>query len=88
MTNGEGPAGGRELPELARSCEIDGIQVTVRTFLVAAPRPRYEVVLSGAGQTGIVDISTDEGDTLDERIDQALSAFVAAIRARIKHNGS
>ena len=88
MTNGEGPAGGRELPELARTCEIDDVLVTVRTFLVAGPRPRYEVVLSAAGQTGIVDVSADEGDTLDERIDQALSGFVAAIRARIKHNGS
>lgn len=88
MTNGDGPAGGRELPELARSCEIDGIQVTVRTFLVAEPRPRYEVVLSGAGETAIVDISADEGDALDDRIDQALSRFVAAIRARIEFNGS
>jgi hypothetical protein len=88
MTNGEGPAGGRELPELARSCEIDGIQVTVRTFLVAEPRPRYEVVLSSASQTAIVDIPADEGDALDERIDQALSGFVAAIRARIEFNGS
>jgi hypothetical protein len=87
MTNGQGQADKRELPELARSCEVHGVQVTARTFLVAGPRPRYEVVLSGAGQTGIVDIPADEGDTLDERIDRALSGFVAAIRARIECNG-
>jgi hypothetical protein len=88
MTNGEGPAEGRELPELARSCEIDGIQVTVRAFLVPEPRPRYEIVLSGEGQTAIVDVPADEGESLDERIDQALSGFVAAIRARTEFNRS
>ena len=87
MTNGQGQADKRELPELARSCEIDGIQVTARTFLVAGPRPRYELVLSGAGQTGIVDIPADERDTLDDRIERALSGFVAAIRARNRCNG-
>lgn len=88
MTNGEGPAGGRELPELARSCEIDGIRVTVRTFLIAEPRPRYEVLLRGAGQAAIVDVPVDEGDALDERMEQALSGFVAAIHARAEFSRS
>jgi hypothetical protein len=87
MTNGQGQAGRTELPELARSCELDGVHVTAHTFRVAGPRPRYEIVLSGAGQTGIVDIPADEGDTLDERVEQALSGFVAAIRARTEGNG-
>jgi hypothetical protein len=87
MTNGQGQADRMELPELARSCEIKGVPVTARTFLVAGPRPRYEIVLSGAGQTGIIDVPADERDTLDDRIDGALSGFVAAIRARIECSG-
>ena len=87
MTNGQGQESKTELPELARSCEINGVRVTARTFLVAGSRPRYEIVLSGAGQTGIVDIPEDECDTLDEGIERALSGFVAAIRARIESNG-
>lgn len=87
MTNGQGQEGRTELPELARSCDIDGDQVTARTFLVTGPRPRYEIVLSGAGQTGIVDVPEDERDTLDDRADRALSGFVAAIRARIEFDG-
>lgn len=88
MTNGEGPAGGNELPELARSCEVGGIQVTVRAFLVRDPRPRYELVLNGDGQTAIVDVPADEADTLEDRVEQALSGFAAAIAVRAECDGS
>lgn len=82
MNHGERTAVVTELPALARSYEIDGISVTVRGFLVNEHHPRYEIVLRGAGQIAIVDVPVDEHASLDERVQQALSGFAAAIRSR------
>lgn len=77
-----------ELPALTRSYEIDGICVMVRGFLVSEHHPRYEIVLRGAGQIAIVDIPTDERASLEERVEQALSGFVATIRSRAEVSSS
>jgi len=80
MSKCERPPVVTELPALTRSYEIDGICVMVRGFLVNE--------LRGAGQIAIVDVPTDERASLEERVEQALSGFVATIRSRAEVSSS
>jgi hypothetical protein len=88
MSKCERPPVVTELPALTRSYEIDGICVMVRGFLVNEHHPRYEIVLRGAGQIAIVDVPTDERASLEERVEEAISGFVATIRSRIEVSSS
>jgi hypothetical protein len=88
MSKCERPPVVTELPALTGSYEIDGICVNVRGFLVNEHHPRYEIVLRGAGQIAIVDVPTDERASLEERVEQAISGFVATIRSRAEASSS
>jgi hypothetical protein len=73
--------GARELPELSRTLDDDGVQVRARCFSrQRAGGAFYEVLIDGFGQYAVIDVSA--GSELERRIMEAMEAFVAAAKLR------
>ena len=71
-----------EIKQLARSMEIAGVLVSARCYLVTGPRMRYEFVLEGRGECGIVDIPAEKEDQLREMMERYAFLFAHSVRMR------
>ena len=79
----------REVAGLSASQTRDGVFVTVRCTEIAGPdHSRYEIVLEGHGERAVVDVPGGEAASLERRIEEAVGAFVGAVRLRSGVGGS
>lgn len=69
-----------EITALARNMVIDGVRMDLRCFWISHPRPRYEILVSGRGQTGVVDVPADQETRLGEQIEEVAVCFATAVR--------
>lgn len=71
-----------EVAQLARTHSVDGIEVSVRCFWVAQPKPHYELRLTGREECGIVDVPLRKEHVLDDEMEEAAVCFATSLRLR------
>lgn len=74
-----------EIPALARARRIDGIQVSLQCFLITSPVPRYEIVVHGRGQSGVVDVPWHPDVDLDDQMEEVAVCFATALRIQSEY---
>jgi hypothetical protein len=72
-----------EIPALARAWEIDGILVSLQCFWVAGPVPRYEILVRGRGESGVVDLPANSTGNLDEHMEEVAVCFATTLKLRV-----
>lgn len=74
----------RTLAKFGRTERIDGVLVTVNCTEVTSKSGgvRYEVQIRGDSEVGIFDVSVEEFDLLEQRIDQLIVGFMATYTLR------
>lgn len=76
--------GAVEVTQLAQTRSVDGIEVTIRCFWVAQPKPHYELLMSGRHESGIVDVPVGKEHLLGDEIEEAAICFATSLRLRQK----
>jgi hypothetical protein len=77
------PRSAKEIPALSGSHNRNGVFVRVRCLELLGPGPsRYEIFLEGHGERAVVDVSQKDAPSLRLRVDEAVGAFVDAVRIR------
>jgi hypothetical protein len=74
-----------EIPSLARTREIDGVHVSLQCFLITGPAPRYEIVVAGRGQSGVVDVPADPEIDLDDQMEEVAVCFATALKIQSEY---
>jgi hypothetical protein len=72
-----------ELTALARVREIDGILVSLQCFWINEPVPRYEILVHGHGESGVVDVPANCPVDLDEQMEEAAVCFATTLKLRL-----
>ena len=71
-----------EVTQLAQTHSVDGIEVSVRCYWVAQPKPHYQLRLTGLQECGIVDVPLRKEHTLVDEIEEAAVCFATSLRLR------
>lgn len=71
-----------EVEQLTQTWQFDGVDITVRCFYVIAPKPRYELLMSGRGSAGVIDVPVDREDSLPAQMEEAAVCFATVVRLR------
>lgn len=76
------PDASLEIDALAQSFNIQDVLIQARCFKVNAPKPHYEIILYGRGESAIVDVALREESVLEELIETSAACFAASIQLK------
>jgi hypothetical protein len=72
----------KEIRSLGRTLQVDRHIVFVRCYGTTEKPDRYEICLLCGGETAVVDVKGLDRSLLEQRISDAITAFVESLRLR------
>lgn len=82
MTCTHKPANAIEVVGFRQTVHVDGMQMTVRCYLMDKPNLHYEVFVHGLGETCIVDIPCQQESRIGQLIADIVICFAASLQIR------